>query len=256
MTTTHQDLATQAWKLCKRLTDYDVCDGDIKDAIELLLECAAALEAASQPPGAVERHQLAVNALEAAKNGLEWYRDRCPEAVDGSDDEMDAQIDEAIAALSAPSPAQAPVVQGEINYLEEIYGFLCSTAPEGYADEAFRIVPNSLLADSVRDRIAGSRPSVGTDSGPVSGHAESSSSPDGRDGASVVSTTQAAEPLSHTDLNAAIVADWLADHDHLEEADKVRRIHGIGVKGATYWLDRLEEGGWRVFQKAEESDQR
>lgn len=43
--------------------------------------------------------QAAIDALEQAKNGLEWYRDRCPGAVDGSDDEMDAQIDAAIAGL-------------------------------------------------------------------------------------------------------------------------------------------------------------
>lgn len=41
-------------------------------------------------------HQRLKEALEAAHEGLKWYRDRCPGAVDGSDDEMDAQIDAAI----------------------------------------------------------------------------------------------------------------------------------------------------------------
>jgi len=38
-------------------------------------------------------------ALEAAHAGLNWYRDRCPDAVDGSDDEADALIARALAAL-------------------------------------------------------------------------------------------------------------------------------------------------------------
>lgn len=40
-----------------------------------------------------------MEALEAAQAGLEWYRDRCPEAVDGSDDEATTLIDDAIAIL-------------------------------------------------------------------------------------------------------------------------------------------------------------
>lgn len=38
----------------------------------------------------------AVEALEAARNGLAWYQDACPELWDGSDDEMIEQIDAAI----------------------------------------------------------------------------------------------------------------------------------------------------------------
>lgn len=56
-----------------------------------------------QPEEAVARQ--AIDALEAAKNGLEWYRDRCKDCVDGSDDEMDDQIDAAIAALSRQQDA-------------------------------------------------------------------------------------------------------------------------------------------------------
>jgi hypothetical protein len=41
------------------------------------------------------------DALHAAAAGLEWYRDRCPDAVDGSDSEADEQIGEALAALEA-----------------------------------------------------------------------------------------------------------------------------------------------------------
>lgn len=38
-------------------------------------------------------------ALEAAQNGLAWYRDRSPEAVDGSDDEADDLIARALSSL-------------------------------------------------------------------------------------------------------------------------------------------------------------
>lgn len=42
-------------------------------------------------------------ALEAARNGLQWYRDSYPDAVDGSDDEADELIDRALAALAQPT---------------------------------------------------------------------------------------------------------------------------------------------------------
>ena len=44
---------------------------------------------------------LAIEALEAAKNGLNWYRQEYPEQVNGSDDEADQLIERAITALSA-----------------------------------------------------------------------------------------------------------------------------------------------------------
>lgn len=63
-------------------------------------------QASETAAGAV---QQAIEALEAAKNGLEWYRDARPMLTDGSDDEMDAQIDAAIAALAATPPAATQV---------------------------------------------------------------------------------------------------------------------------------------------------
>ena len=50
----------------------------------------AALEAA------LEQARIA---LEPAKNGLAWYRDRHPEDADGSDDEAAARIDAALRAI-------------------------------------------------------------------------------------------------------------------------------------------------------------
>jgi hypothetical protein len=69
-----------------------------------LVSSIRALIAVAQPG---EAAQQAINALEAAKNGLEWYRDARPMLTDGSDDEMDAQIDAAILALAAPAQAAA-----------------------------------------------------------------------------------------------------------------------------------------------------
>lgn len=43
-----------------------------------------------------EALQKCVEALEAAKNGLQWYRDTFPEQTNGSDDEMDAAIETAL----------------------------------------------------------------------------------------------------------------------------------------------------------------
>lgn len=45
-----------------------------------------------------------VAALEAARNGLEWWADMFPEHANGSDDEMRTQIDEALAAYRTSPP--------------------------------------------------------------------------------------------------------------------------------------------------------
>ncbi len=46
-------------------------------------------------------------ALEAARNGLQWYRDMHPEDNSSADDEMMAQIDAALNAVQ-PVPASEP----------------------------------------------------------------------------------------------------------------------------------------------------
>ena len=54
----------------------------------------------------------AMGALETARNGLAWYRDRYPESTDGSDDEAagdsDAAIDALRAELAKPDARPAP----------------------------------------------------------------------------------------------------------------------------------------------------
>jgi len=45
--------------------------------------------------------ELAIEALEDAKNGLTWYADALPSGADGSDAEAMQKIDAAIAALQA-----------------------------------------------------------------------------------------------------------------------------------------------------------
>lgn len=56
----------------------------------------------------------AMGALETARNGLAWYRDRYPESTDGSDDEAAGDIDAAIDALRAELvKPDAPTVEDE-----------------------------------------------------------------------------------------------------------------------------------------------
>ena len=61
-------------------------------------------------------------------------------------------------AHPAPQPAQA-------NYLEMIYEYLVSTAPAGYADEAFREVPEEVFAADSRNRISERRASLSQHTG-------------------------------------------------------------------------------------------
>lgn len=61
-------------------------------------------------------------------------------------------------AQPAPQPAQA-------NYLEMIYEYLVSTAPAGYADEAFREVPEEVFAADSRNRISERRASLSQHTG-------------------------------------------------------------------------------------------
>lgn len=63
---------------------------------------------------------LALEALEAAHNGLKWYRERCPDAADGSDDEADGLIERALSALSTAAPeSKAP--SREVLFSEECF---------------------------------------------------------------------------------------------------------------------------------------
>lgn len=81
----------------------------------------AALAAAPQPPVAAPQPaapqgvlELAREALDAAAAGLEWYRDRCAEAKDGSDDQADELISRALDAIAAQPEQPAPVAQGDV----------------------------------------------------------------------------------------------------------------------------------------------
>lgn len=105
MTTTHQDLAAQAEAL--RLADKLEAIDDPRNwptldgAARMLRRLHAALEAASQPPGAVEFENMR-RALVIARDHIEMGKLRSSHWKDAK------AIDD---ALSAPSPAQAPVVQ-------------------------------------------------------------------------------------------------------------------------------------------------
>lgn len=61
--------------------------------------------------------EIAREALEAAQNGLKWYRETYPDADSGADDEMDSQLSEALAALDAL--AALAKVEAEISELRQ-----------------------------------------------------------------------------------------------------------------------------------------
>lgn len=68
------------------------------------------------------------------------------------------------AVQAVPSPAPSLTT-----YLENIYAFLCSVAPEGLADEAFRDIPEAVFGDSARSRIASQESPQCPNAGAVSG---------------------------------------------------------------------------------------
>jgi len=98
-----------------------------------------------------------MEALEAAQAGLEWYRDRCPEAVDGSDDEATTLIDEAIAILrehigeqGQPSAWHLMTPEGNVAAVESscvrawarIRGYKPTVEGLlGFEEEGWRVVP-------------------------------------------------------------------------------------------------------------------
>jgi hypothetical protein len=70
----------------------------------------------------------AIEALQTAKNGLEWYRDAYPGGVNGSDDEADAEIAAAITALEKLAQS-GPV--GVVQHLHELNDAWLSRLPIG-----------------------------------------------------------------------------------------------------------------------------
>lgn len=58
--------------------------------------------------------------------------------------------------------AAAPEASAQASsYLEEVYEYLCSSAPVGFADEAFRLVPSEVLSFEKRNRISLQRKPMG-----------------------------------------------------------------------------------------------
>lgn len=77
-----------------------------KAAIRAALVSQAAAQPPVQPVQELARANVLVlqevlGALDDASNGLEWYQERYPEVVDGSDDEANERIAAAIAKLSS-----------------------------------------------------------------------------------------------------------------------------------------------------------
>jgi hypothetical protein len=84
-------------------------------------------------------------------------------------------------------------------HLEQIYEYLYSAAPEGFADEAFRNVPETLLAYSTRHRVSKQRFALGYLPSTISGHVKSSASTDKRNGTTVNTET----PPTHSELECS-----------------------------------------------------
>ena len=96
----------------------DACDLN-RWGCEVVTTAVAAPQPVAQPG---EQAQQAIDALVCAKSSLDWYRGVCPEHVAGDDDEMDQQIEAAIAALQVtqakPERAAQPT-QAAIDVLAE-----------------------------------------------------------------------------------------------------------------------------------------
>ncbi|WP_421883184.1 hypothetical protein [Methylibium sp.] len=75
--------------------DYRSLDPGAK-VVELVPRGSGSHPTESAGPAPAEIVRELVEALETAKNGLEWYQDTYPEAVNGCDDEAMAKIDAAI----------------------------------------------------------------------------------------------------------------------------------------------------------------
>ena len=106
-------------------------------------------------------------------------------------------------AQPAPQPAQA-------HYLEMIYEYLVSTAPAGYADEAFREVPEEVFAADSRNRISERRASLSQHTGQLPaalGQEEVGTRQAGFDVTSAhPAPQQKPQPLSDEQIDAGIAA--------------------------------------------------
>lgn len=100
------------------------------------------------PIPAMQAAAAALEALETAKTGLQWYRDMHPEDVDASDDEADQEIDAALsllrAALETPSEAEQVCFEAY-----QIVGCLLSDAGLFDTPQAGKILDNLSQAKMV-----------------------------------------------------------------------------------------------------------
>lgn len=71
----------------------------LADDVLISLRAAAGVDAVPALADHRTTMQVALDALEVAHAGLEWYRDACPDDVNGSDEEADEVIGNAMQAL-------------------------------------------------------------------------------------------------------------------------------------------------------------
>ena len=69
--------------------------------------------------------QQAIDALTIAHSGLLWYREMLPEYVDGSDDEADAEITQAITALESAIGVKAVAEGRSLDPNRKVCGSPC-----------------------------------------------------------------------------------------------------------------------------------
>jgi hypothetical protein len=83
-------------------------------------------------------------ALEEARNGLLWYRDRYPEAVDGSDDEAMARIDAALAGPREQLMSSEEAMREALTEISELEPF--TATPAQFYKHLQRIASRALAA--------------------------------------------------------------------------------------------------------------
>lgn len=72
-----------------------------RKAPDMVDDLWAAMLKAAPPSPVTELEVMLAEVLEQARLGLVWFQDMCPQFTDGSDDEMNARIHEALAAYEA-----------------------------------------------------------------------------------------------------------------------------------------------------------
>lgn len=113
-----RNLPTRGPKGTIHTDDYLTGHRDARHAAAELAAAALSAAPAQEPVAWRGAMQQALNALEMAQAGLEWYRDAQPENVNGSDEEADEVIGDAMQSLrdalsASPLPQEVKALTDE-----------------------------------------------------------------------------------------------------------------------------------------------